>query len=414
MISKVVPPPAEATGGNEPALKVNGRHDLEREHRATKMSTYDVVIPRAMIPSDGRFGSGPSKIPPRAVDALREAAASFLGTSHRRSTVRSVVGAVRAGLATLFSLPDGYEVVMGVGGTTVLWDALLFSLIQRRSQHVVCGEFSSKFARAAELAPHLEPPELISAPPGSWAPPRPSEAVDVHALIHNETSTGVAPPLQRVSSDSIVVVDATSAAGGLIVDPAVFDLYYFAPQKGFASDGGLWLALCSPAAVDRIRSIAATGRYVPPSLDLSLALANSRRDQTYNTPALATLFLLQQQLEWMLENGGLEWSAARSARSASLLYEWAEASDYAMPFVADARVRSTVVGTIDFSPEVDAAALASVLRANGIVDLEPYRTLGRNQLRVGMYPAVDPEDVARLTDCIDFVVKSGAAGTMTT
>jgi phosphoserine aminotransferase len=345
-----------------------------------------------------------------AVSDLQRAAPRYLGTSHRRPGVRSVVGAVRAGLRELFALPSDYEVIIGVGGTTILWDALVFSLIARRSQHVVFGEFSSKFARAAQLATHLEPPEIISAAPGNWTPPLASPAVDVYALTHNETSTGVATPIDRVASSGLVVVDATSAAGGLLVDAARFDIYYFAPQKCFASDGGLWLALCSPAALERIESVRAEDRYIPPSLDLATALDNSRKDQTYNTPALATLFLLRHQLDWMLERGGLRWSSARSARSASLLYNWAESSDFAAPFVADAKLRSNVVGTIDFDDAVDAQEVARILRANDIVDLEPYRSLGRNQLRVGMYPAVNPDDVARLTQCIDYVVEAAAAG----
>ena len=374
------------------------------------MNAKEIVIPRALRPSDGRFGSGPSKVRTEAVSDLQRAAPRYLGTSHRRPGVRSVVGAVRAGLRELFALPSDYEVIIGVGGTTILWDALVFSLIARRSQHVVFGEFSSKFARAAQLATHLEPPEIISAAPGSWTPPLASPAVDVYALTHNETSTGVATPIDRVASSGLVVVDATSAAGGLLVDAASFDIYYFAPQKCFASDGGLWLALCSPPALERIESVRAEDRYIPPSLDLAIALDNSRKDQTYNTPALATLFLLRHQLDWMLERGGLRWSSARSARSASLLYNWAESSDFAAPFVADAKLRSNVVGTIDFDDAVDAQEVARILRANDIVDLEPYRSLGRNQLRVGMYPAVNPDDVARLTQCIDYVVEAAAAG----
>jgi phosphoserine aminotransferase len=373
------------------------------------LNAKEMVIPRALRPSDGRFGSGPSKVRAEAVADLQRAAPRYLGTSHRRPGVRSVVGAVRAGLRELFALPSEYEVLVGVGGTTILWDALVFSLIARRSQHVVFGEFSSKFARAAGLATHLEPPEVISAAPGTWTPPRASADVDVYALTHNETSTGVATPIDRVDSTGLIVVDATSGAGGLLVDAALVDVYYFAPQKCFASDGGLWLALCSPAAIERIESVRAGGRYIPPSLDLATALDNSRRDQTYNTPALATLFLLRHQLEWMLERGGLKWSAQRSASSAALLYSWAEASDFASPFVADAGLRSNVVGTIDFDESVDAEAVARILRANDIVDLEPYRSLGRNQLRVGMYPAVDSDDVARLTQCIDYVVEAGAA-----
>ena len=301
-------------------------------------------------------------------------------------------------------MPDGYEVMLGVGGTTVFWDALVFGLIERRSQHVVFGEFSSKFADAAGLAIHLEEPEVISSEPGTYPEPKPNPGVDVYALTHNETSTGVAMPVRRVDTDGLVAVDATSAAGGLDVDPEEFDVYYFAPQKCFASDGGLWIALCSPAAVERIQQIADADRYVPPSLDLVVALENSRQNQTYNTPALATLFLMVEQIEWMLDSGGLEWAASRCAVSADIVYSWATKSDFATPFVVDRDKRSHVVATIDFVGSVDAAAIASTLRANGVVDTEPYRKLGRNQLRVALYPAIEPSDVEALTRCIDFVV----------
>ena len=301
-------------------------------------------------------------------------------------------------------MPDGYEVVLGVGGTTVLWDALVFGLIGRRSQHVVFGEFSSKFADAAGLAIHLEEPEVISSEPGTYPEPKPNPGVDVYALTHNETSTGVAMPVRRVDTDGLVAVDATSAAGGLDVDPEEFDVYYFAPQKCFASDGGLWIALCSPAAVERIQQIADADRYVPPSLDLVVALENSRQNQTYNTPALATLFLMVEQIEWMLDSGGLDWAASRSDVSSDILYSWVTKSDFATPFVADPAMRSHVVATIDFVESIDAPAIASALRANGVVDTEPYRKLGRNQLRVALYPAIEPSDVEALTRCIDFVV----------
>jgi phosphoserine aminotransferase len=368
------------------------------------LNPTEISIPQDLLPSDGRFGSGPSKVRPEAVAALNRAASGFLGTSHRREGVRSVVGRLREGLATFFALPDGYEVVLGNGGTTVFWDALVFGLIERRSQHLVFGEFSSKFSEAAALATHLQEPEVISSEPGTYPEPKPSGDIDVYALTHNETSTGVAMPIKRVEGDGLIAVDGTSAAAGLRVDPAEFDVYYFAPQKGFASDGGLWIALCSPAALERIETIADADRYIPPSIDLVIALENSRQNQTYNTPALATLFLMVEQLEWMLDNGGLDWSAGRSDMSADILYNWADKTETAMPFVADPAARSHVVGTIDFVDSVDAKAIASALRANGILDTEPYRKLGRNQLRVAMYPAIEPKDIEQLTRCIDFVI----------
>jgi phosphoserine aminotransferase len=364
----------------------------------------DIVIPPDLRPADGRFGSGPSKVRPEAVAALAAAAPGYLGTSHRQDGVRSVVGRVREGLATLFSLPDGYEVVLGNGGATAFWDALAFNLVSARSRHYVFGEFSAKCAAAVRAAPHLHEPEVLESAPGSHPEHVPSGAADLYALTHNETSTGVAMPVRRVAPQGLTAVDATSAAGGLPVDPGQFDVYYFAPQKCFASDGGLWLALCSPAALERIETVGRSGRYVPASLDLSIAVENSRKDQTYNTPALATLFLMAEQLDWMLANGGLEWAVGRCARSADVLYSWAEASEVATPFVADPAQRSNVVGTIDFSDGVDAKAIAAALRANGIVDTEPYRKLGRNQLRVAFYPAIEPDDVVQLTRCIDHVV----------
>jgi phosphoserine aminotransferase len=367
------------------------------------MDPTGIVIPEELRPLDGRFGSGPSKVRPEAVAALQRSASGYLGTSHRQSTVLEVVRRLKAGLASLFSLPDGYEVVLGVGGATVFWDAMAFSLIRSRSQHLVFGEFSSKCAAAAR-APHLEDPSVVSSEPGTHSEPHPEEGVDLYALTHNETSTGVAMPVARVTSDDLTAVDATSAAGGLRVSAQDFDVYYFAPQKAFASDGGLWLALCSPAAIERIEEIKASGRAVPASLDLKVALDNSRRNQTYNTPALATLFLMVEQLDWMNDNGGLDWAAARCDRSADLLYSWAEERPYAVPFVKDPAQRSHVVGTIDIEG-FDATSISAALRANGIVDTEPYRKLGRNQLRVGMYPAVEPEDVARLTRCVDYVVE---------
>jgi phosphoserine aminotransferase len=340
---------------------------------------------------------------PEAVANLAAVGSSYLGTSHRQRGVRSVVGELRAGLRTLFSLPDGWEVVLGNGGSTLFWDVATFGLIERRSEHLVFGEFSSKFAECATTAPHLMDPVVIESATGTHPAVRVEPDVYTYALTHNETSTGVAMPVVRPAADGLVVVDATSAAGGLRWSPSQADVYYFAPQKCFAADGGLWVALCSPAAVERIEHISASGRWIPSSLDLKLALDNSRLDQTYNTPALATLFLFNDQVQWMLGLGGLEAAAGRSDLSARTLYDWAEASPYATPFVGDPAQRSSVVGTIDFSG-VDANTVAAVLRANGIVDTESYRKLGRNQLRVGMFPAIDPEDVAALTRCIDHVV----------
>ncbi|MDP9226936.1 MAG: phosphoserine transaminase [Actinomycetota bacterium] len=364
----------------------------------------DITIPPELRPSDGRFGSGPSKVRSEAIASLYRAAGGYLGTSHRHAGVRSMVRRVKDSLNALFALPEGYEVVLGIGGTTVFWDAASFGLIERKSQHLAFGEFSWKFAEVTTSAPHLEDPEIISSPPGTHPAPHGAEGIDVYALTHNETSTGVAMPIRRVSPDGLTVVDATSAAGAFRVDPGEFDVYYFAPQKVLASDGGLWLALCSPGALERIEKLSASSRHIPASLGLWPAVENSRKDQTYNTPGLASLFLMSEQLTWMLENGGLEWAVARCATSAGILYGWAEASALATPFVADPAQRSPVVGTIDFADSVDAAAIASILRANGIVDTEPYRKLGRNQLRIAMYPAIEPEDVKLLTRCIDHVL----------
>jgi phosphoserine aminotransferase len=368
------------------------------------LEASDVVIPPDLRPADGRFGSGPAKVRPEAVAALYESAGGYLGTSHRRHPVEDMVGRLREGLARLFSLPDGYEVVVGVGGATIFWDAMVFCLVERRSQHLVFGEFSSKCALAAAAAPHLSDPHIIESEPGTHPAPAPREDVDLYALTHNETSTGVAMPVQRPAPDAITAVDATSAAGGLRVDPGEFDVYYFSPQKCFASDGGLWLALCSPAAIDRIHRIAGTNRYVPPSLDLEKAIDSSRRNQTYNTPGLASLFLMVEQIDWMLDNGGLEWAARRCDHSCDVLYTWADKSNFATPFVKDEVQRSHVVGTIDFAEQIEAASIARVLRANGIVDTEPYRKLARNQLRIALYPAIEPGDVEQLTRCIDYVV----------
>ena len=376
---------------------------------ATPTASAEIVIPDHLKPSDGRFGSGPSKVRPEQMAALAATGSSYLGTSHRQAPVKSVVGRLRRGLRDLFSLPDGYEVVLGNGGTTCFWDIATFCLIERRSQHLSFGEFSSKFATAAAAAPHLGDPQVIESAPGTHPEALPVDDVDLYALTHNETSTGVAMEIRRpagpgATPDQIVAVDGTSAAGGLRVDPSQFDAYYFAPQKCFASDGGLWVALLSPAALERVARIAQSGRWVPAFLDLTTAIDNSTKDQTYNTPALATLGLFVEQVEWMLEGGGLEWAAGRCDRSAEILYTWAEQSDFATPFVGKPSERSHVVGTVDLVDAVDAAAVAKVLRANGIVDTEPYRKLGRNQLRIAMFPAIDPEDVAALCACINHVV----------
>jgi phosphoserine aminotransferase len=372
-------------------------------------SDEPILIPADLLPGDGRFGSGPSKVRTESVAALAEGAPAYLGTSHRQPGVRSVVGRIRSGLAELFSLPDGYQVVLGNGGATTFWDVATFCLIERRSEHLSFGEFSSRFAATVAAAPHLEPPEVLESPPGTHPVPVAMDGIDTYALTQNETSTGVSMDITRpegTAPGALVVVDGTSAAGGLRLDPSEADAYYFSPQKCFAADGGLWVALLSPAAAERAVRIAATGRWVPPSLDLLIAVENSSNDQTYNTPALATLFLFADQLEWLLVNGGLEWSASRCDRSAEILYGWAETSEYAAPFVAKPDERSHVVGTVDFDPRVDAAAVARTLRANGILDTEPYRKLGRNQLRVGLYPAIEPDDVAALTACVDYVVSA--------
>lgn len=365
----------------------------------------DITLPPELRPRDGRFGSGPSKVRPEGLAALAATGTGYLGTSHRREGVKSVVRRIRSRLAELFRLPDGYEVALGNGGASLFWDAATFCLIERRSQHLVFGEFSSKFATAAAAAPHLEEPDVIESAPGTHPWPKALDGIDTYALTHNETSTGVMMPIERPpgAGDALVVVDATSGAGGLRVDPRQFDAYYFSPQKAFGSEGGLWLALLSSRAIERIQRLSAT-RWVPAILDLGVALANSREDQTLNTPALATLFLLDHQLGWMLENGGLEFAAGRCDRSAAIVYGWAEASSYAAPFVADPDQRSRTVATIDLDPAVDATVVSAVLRRNGIVDTEPYRKLGRNQLRLAMFPAIDPEDVEVLTAAIDHVV----------
>jgi phosphoserine aminotransferase len=368
--------------------------------------SVDIKIPDNLKPRDGRFGCGPSKIRPESLAALAASGSSILGTSHRQKPVKNVVHQVRDGLNSLFSLPEGYEVVLGNGGSTAFWDIATFGLIENKSQHLVFGEFSSKFAIAAKEAPFLGEPTVIKAEPGSHPQAIAEAGIDVYALTHNETSTGVAMPIKRPAGidGALVLVDATSAAGGLEVDAKEFDTYYFAPQKSFASDGGLWLALMSPAAIARAEKIKADGRWVPAFFDLGIAIENSRLDQTYNTPALMTLMLLADQIEWMNSNGGLKFAAGRSAESAAKLYSWAEKTSYTTPFVTDPAMRSKVVGTINFDESIDAMAVAAALRANGIVDTEPYRKLGKNQLRVGMFPAIDPSDIDALTASIDFVV----------
>ena len=362
----------------------------------------DIVIPRDLLPVDGRFGCGPSKVRPEQVARL-QASLDLLGTSHRQAPVKSLVRSVREGLGRLFSLPEGYEVLLGNGGSTAFWDAAAFGLIERRSHHLAFGEFGAKFGKAA-AAPWLEAPSIASADPGSRPELASVEGVDVVAYPHNETSTGVFHPVIRGHADALTVVDATSAAGGLAVDVAETDVYYFAPQKNFAADGGLWLAVVSPAAIERIERIAASGRYIPEFLSLQQAVVNSRLDQTLNTPALATLLLLDEQVQWMLGQGGLDAMAARTAESAATLYAWAEGRAEATPFVADPAHRSNVVVTIDFDESVDAAALAKSLRANGVVDTEPYRKLGRNQLRVATFAAIDPSDVVQLTRSLDHLL----------
>ena len=365
-----------------------------------------IIIPPELKPVDGRFGCGPSKIRPAALAALSASGNTILGTSHRQKPVKHVVQRVRKGLTALFNLPEGYEVVLGNGGSTAFWDIATFGLIEARSQHLVFGEFSSKFAAAAKEAPFLGEPTVINSEPG-WHPTAVAEAgIDVYALTHNETSTGVAMPITRPAGTegALVLVDATSGAGGLMVDAKEFDTYYFAPQKSFASDGGLWLAIMSPAAIARVEKIKASGRWIPAFFDLGIAIENSRLDQTYNTPALVTLLLLAEQIEWMNANGGLSFAAGRSAKSSEILYSWAEKTSYTTPFVTDPTMRSKVVGTINFDEAIDATKISAALRENGVIDTEPYRKLGKNQLRVGMFPAVDPSDVEALTKCIDHVV----------
>ena len=374
------------------------------------MALHDLSIPADLLPHDGRFGSGPSRVRVSALEALASTGETLMGTSHRQAPVRDLVGDVREGLAELFALPDGYEVVLGLGGATAFWDVATHGLIEQRSLHLVNGEFSTKFATAARRAPWLDEPVLMESAPGA----RPSldeataaaSGADVYAWAHNETSTGVMTPVSRPDgADALIAVDATSGAGGLPVDMSETDVYYFAPQKGFASDGGLWLAVMSPAALERAERVAASGRHIPGFLSLTDAIDNSRKNQTINTPAVATLFLLREQLRWMLDNGGLAGMVERTSRSARTVYGWAEASAYATPFVADPEHRSLVVATVDLDASVSAPTVISVLRDHGVVDIDPYRKLGRNQVRVGMFPGVDPADVEALTHCIDFVVE---------
>lgn len=369
------------------------------------MSAESVTIPAELLPADGRFGCGPSKVRPEQLQAVADAA-HVMGTSHRQKPVKDLVARIRSGLGTLFDLPEGYEVVLGNGGSTAFWDAAAVGLIRERSLHLTYGEFSSKFAGVAKGAPFLADPVVVSSDPGTAPEPRSDDSVDLIAWAHNETSTGVAVPVARPagSEGKLVAIDATSGAGGLPVDVSQADVYYFAPQKGFASDGGLWIALMSPAALERVDEIAGTDRWIPEFLSLPTAIDNSRKDQTYNTPAVATLIMMADQVEWMNASGGMAWTTGRTKDSSDRLYSWAEKSSYATPFVAEPAHRSQVVGTVDFADEVDAAAVAKVLRAHGVVDTEPYRKLGRNQLRIGMFPAVDPDDVSKLTECIDHVV----------
>ncbi|HVX17528.1 MAG TPA: phosphoserine transaminase [Acidimicrobiales bacterium] len=374
---------------------------------ASPDSIPEISIPSDLRPSDGRFGCGPSKVRPEAVAELSRISGEYLGTSHRQPTVKFMVARLRNGLSELFALPDGYEVLLGNGGTTVFWDAATFGLIDRKSQHLSFGEFSSKFAKAAKAAPFLDDPEVIESEPGDHPTAVANADVDLYAFTHNETSTGVAMDLQRpagTAGQALVAVDATSGAAGLRFDPRETDVYYFAPQKCLASDGGLWLAVCSPEAVARIEQIGASGRWVPESISLTTALDNSRKDQTYNTPALATIALAVEQVEWINHNGGLNWSAGRCDQSAGTMYGWADGHEYATPYVKDPAKRSHVVATIDIDDRVDATTISKVLRQNGIVDTEAYRKLGRNQLRIAMFPAIEPSDIAQLTRCIDHVI----------
>lgn len=372
------------------------------------MSPVSSAIPRHLLPCDGRFGAGPSKVRPDQLDVLSELGSSVIGTSHRQEPVRALVREVRTLLSEFFTAPDGYEIVLGNGGSTLFWDVATFSLIRERSAHGVCGEFSSKFAAAVTAAPFLAEPAITRSAPGQIELLAATPGADSYAYAQNETSTGAMQPVRRVpgaDSDALMLVDATSGAGGLPVDLRDADVYYFAPQKSFASDGGLWFAAMSPAALERTAAIADGDRWMPPSLNLQIAVDNSRLEQTYNTPAITTLVLMAAQLRWLTARGGLDFAVGRSAESSRRLYEWVHATSYASPFVTDPAARSHVVATIDLDDTIDAAAVAAALRENGIVDTEPYRGLKRNQLRIGMYPSVDPDDVSALTECIDYVVQ---------
>ena len=368
------------------------------------------TLPSDLIPADGRFGCGPSKVRPEQLQAIQDHA-DLMGTSHRQAGVKDVVGSVREGLSELFSLPEGYEIILSLGGATAFWDSAAFGLIRNKSAHLTYGEFSGKFASVSKKAPWLEEPQVVAAEPGTA--PSPSELdgtdADLVGWAHNETSTGAMVPVTRPNTEALVAIDATSGAGGLPVDMNEADVYYFSPQKCFASDGGLWLAAFSPAALDRVEEIAATDRFIPAFLDLKTAVDNSRKNQTYNTPAVGTLLMLDNQVQWMNANGGLDGMVKRTTESSSILYKWAENRAEATPFVADPKSRSLVVGTIDFSDDIDAAAIAKILRANGILDTEPYRKLGRNQLRIGMFPAIDPSDIEKLTGAIDYILDNGHA-----
>ena len=365
-----------------------------------------IQIPTALLPQDGRFGSGPSKVRKAQADSLASHWQDYLGTSHRQATVKSQVARVRSGLRTLFSLPDDYEVVLGNGGSTAFWDIATFGLIRERAQFLSFGEFGAKFASCATKAPFLGEMSVITAPAGDAPSFAPQAGLDAYCSPHNETSTGVAITPTRVPGDALTIIDATSGAGGLPVDPREFDTYYFAPQKSFGSDGGLWFALMSPAAIARAEEISASGRWIPDFLDLTTAIENSRLDQTYNTPALATIWLMAEQIDWFLGNGGLDWCAARTRESSGEIYSWAEAHELATPFVADPAKRSAVVATVDIDERIDAVEITKALRANGIVDTEPYRKLGRNQLRIAVFPAVEPDDVRALMACIDYVIEA--------
>jgi len=373
----------------------------------TPVDPQNITIPTDLLPTDGRFCCGPSKVRAEQIEAVVAGASTLMGTSHRKAPVKNLVGSIRSGLTDLFGLPDGWEIVLGNGGTTVFWDAATFGLVRERSQHLVFGEFSSKFAGACAAAPHLGDPTVIESATGTHPAPTAEAGIDLYALTHNETSTGVAmSPVRPVGADdeSLVAVDATSAAGGLRWDTEAVDVYYFAPQKCFASDGGLWIAACSPAAVERIEEVAASDRWCPASIDLGIALTNSRSNQTYNTPAVATLIMLDSQIRWMNDLGGLDACAARSEESATAMYGWAERTAYTSPFVADPAERSSVVATIDLDDALRADEINAALRANGVLDTDSYRKLGRNQLRVGMFPAIEPADIEALTTCIDHVV----------